>query len=128
VSKTITVLKPLPDLAVSLVRNASKITKGYRLSSFVVRLRNRGGAAEEGVKVTIKLTAGASFTSVSTEGRRCSRTLRRATCSLGTLSTGGVARLSFVVRVVKRANVTVSVSGKRSGASLGNNVARVKTR
>jgi PKD repeat protein len=128
VSKTITVLKPLPDLAVSLVRKWSKVTKVHRLASFVVKLRNRGLAADEGVKITIKLPAGAGFTSVSTGGRRCSRALRRVTCSLGTLSAGRVAKLSFVARVVKRANVTVAVSGKRTETSLANNVARVKTR
>lgn len=127
-SKTITVLKPLSDLAVSLVRKASKVTKGHRLASFVVSLGNRGGTADEGVKIAITLPAGASLASVSSGGHRCSRTLRRVTCSLGTLPAGGVAKLSFVARVVKRADVKVAVSGKQTESSLANNVARVKTR
>lgn len=127
-SKTITVLKPLADLAVSLVRTGSKLTNGHRLSAFAVRVRNRGGTADQRVKATFRLPSGATFKSVSAFGRSCSRTLPRITCTLGTLSPGEAAKISFVARVVKRVNATVAVSGKQPESSLANNVARAATR
>ena len=126
--KAITVAKPLPDLSVGLARKASKMNSGHRLSSFVVRLRNRGGTADGGVKITIALPSGSSFASVSTGGRRCTRTRRRATCSFGTLSAGRSATLSFVARITTRANVRATISGKSAETSLANNVASAKTR
>ena len=127
-SKTITVLKPRPDLAVSLVRTTSKRTGSQHLTSFTVTVGNRGGASDSGVKITVKLPAGASFASVSSGARRCARTLRRATCSVGALLPDATTAVSFVARVVKRAKVTVSVSGKQTETSLANNTARAKSR
>ncbi|HEY5160378.1 MAG TPA: S8 family serine peptidase [Gaiellaceae bacterium] len=127
-SKTFTISPPLPDLALSLVRKASKLKNGYRLSSFVASLRNRGGTADSGVKITITLPSGSSFRSVSSGGRKCARTQRRATCSLGTIEAGKSLKLSFVARVTKRANVKASVSGAAAEISLANNMAQAKTR
>lgn len=127
-SKTVTVSPPLPDLALSLTRKASKMKSGYRLSSFSVRLRNRGAAADRGVKITITVPAGSSFASVSSGGRKCWQTKRRVVCSIGAFSVGKSAKLSFVARVTKRADVKASASGKLTEISLANNVARVKTR
>ncbi len=127
-SRTIKVAKPLPDLALRLARKASKKRRGHRLSSFVLTLGNRGGIADRGVKLTIRLPSGASFKSVSSRGRKCRRAKRRMTCSIGTISAGKIVKLSFVARVTKRANVRASVSGKTAEISRANNVARTKTR
>jgi subtilisin family serine protease len=127
-SKTFTISPPLSDLALSLVRKASKVKNGYRLSSFSTSLRNLGGTADSGVKITIALPSGSSFRSVSSGGRNCARTQRRATCSLGTVATGKSLKLSFVARVTKRANVKASASGEAAEISLANNVAQAKTR
>jgi len=127
-SNAVTVVKARPDLAVSLIRKASKVSHGYRFSLFKVTLRNRGGADDQGVKIAVTLPSGARFASISLGGRVCPRTLRRATCSVGALSAGWVAKLSFVARVAKRADVKVVASGKQAEISLANNVARVKTR
>ncbi|MHB8060691.1 MAG: S8 family serine peptidase, partial [Gaiellaceae bacterium] len=56
-TRTISVSRPLPDLALSLSRKASRLKSGYRLSSFVIKLRNSGDAADGRVKVTIRLPA-----------------------------------------------------------------------
>jgi subtilisin family serine protease len=127
-SKKITVSKPLPDLALSLSRTSSTRANGYRLSSFVGTLRNRGGAADRSVKIAITLPAGASFKSVSSGGRSCVRTKRRLTCSFGTLSVGKTVKLRFVARVTTRANVIAAASGKTAEISLANNVAHSMTR
>jgi PKD repeat protein len=126
-SRTITVAKPLPDLALSLSRKASTAKRGYHRSSFVVRLRNRGGTVDGAVKVSITLPSGSTFTSVSAGGHKCTRTKRRAACSLGTFSAGKSATLSFVVKASKRANLRVAAAGKAAESSLANNVARAKT-
>lgn len=127
-SKTVTVSKALPDLAVSLTRKASRLVKGTRLTGFKVRLRNRGGTADRGVKLTITLPAGVRFKSVSARGRSCRRTPRVLRCSVGTLSAGNVATLSFVAKVGSRSKVKAAASGKLSEISLANNTARVKAR
>jgi subtilisin family serine protease len=127
-TRTIEVSKPLPDLALSLSRKTSKLQSGYRLSSFVARLKNRGGAADGRVKVTIKLPGGASFTSVSSRGHKCAWTRSRAVCSFGTLAAGKSAKLSFVARVTRRATVKATAAGRGTETSLANNVARAKTR
>ncbi len=126
--KTITVSKPLPDLVLSLSRTASRKVNGDRLSSFVARLGNRGGAADRGVKITITLPAGSSFKSVTSAGRGCTRTKHRASCSFGTLSAAKNVKLRFVVAVTARANVRATVSGKTTEISLTNNAANSKTR
>jgi subtilisin family serine protease len=127
-SRTIKVSRPLPDLALSLSRKASKLQSGYRFSSFVVKLRNRGAAADGRVKITITLPAGSSFASISSRGRKCARTRRRAVCSFRTLAAGRSAKLSFVARVTKRATVKATAAGKSTEISLANNAARVETR
>jgi PKD repeat protein len=127
-TRTIKVSKPLPDLALSLSRKASRLQSGYRLSSFVVRLKNRGGAADGRVTVTIRLPGGASFTSVSSRGRKCTWTGRRAVCSFGTLAAGKSAKLSFAARVSRRASVKATAAGRGTETSLANNVARARTR
>ena len=127
-TRTIKVSKPLPDLALSLSRKASRLQSGYRLSSFVVGLKNRGGAADGRVKVTIKLPGGASFTSVSSRGRKCTWKRRRAVCSFGTLAAGKSAKLSFVARVTRRATVKATAAGRGTETSLANNAARARTR
>ncbi len=126
--KTITVARPLPDLALSLNRKASKSKRGYRLSSFVLRLANRGGAADSRVRIAITLPAGSRFMSVSSGDHSCTRTKRRAACALGTLSAGNSAKLTFIARVTKRANVRATVSGQGTEALLNNNVALSKNR
>ncbi|HEY5479543.1 MAG TPA: S8 family serine peptidase [Gaiellaceae bacterium] len=127
-TRTITVSRPLPDLVLSLSRTASRKVSGYRLSSFVVRLGNRGGAADRGVKITITLPAGSSFKSVTSAGRSCTRTTHRASCSFGTLSAAKTVKLRFAAIVTTRANVTAIASGKTAEISLTNNAASVKTR
>lgn len=127
-SRTIKVSRPLPDLALRLFRKASKLQSGYRLGSFGVKLRNRGAAADGRVKITIRLPAGSSFASVSSRGRKCALTRRRAVCSFGTLAAGRSAKLSFVARVTKRATVKANAAGKSKEISLANNAARVETR
>ena len=127
-TRTIKVSKPLPDLALSLSRKASRLQSGYRLSSFVVRLKNRGGAADGRVTVTIRLPGGASFTSVSSRGRKCTWTGRRAVCSFGTLAAGKSAKLSFAARVSRRASVKATAAGRGTETSLANNAARARTR
>jgi len=127
-TRTIEVSKPLPDLALSLSRKTSKLQSGYRLSSFVARLKNRGGAADGRVTVTIRLPGGASFSSVSSRGRKCAWTRSRAVCSFGTLAAGKSAKLSFVARVTRRASVKATAAGRGTETSLANNVARAKTR
>lgn len=125
---TITVAEPLPDLALNLSRKSSKLRSGHRLSSFVVKLKNGGKAVDSGVKVTIKLPAGARFVSVSSRGRKCARTKRRVTCSFGTVAAGQSAKLSFGARVTKRATVKATASGISAETTLANNTARAKTR
>lgn len=127
-SKTVTVKKALPDLSVRLTRKTSKLVNGRRLSGFAVKLRNRGGIADKGVKLTITLPAGVSFKSISARGRKCTLTSRVLKCSVGTLVAGDYATLSFVARVATRAKVKVSASGKLSEISLANNTARVRAR
>jgi FOG: PKD repeat len=127
-TRTIKVSKPLPDLALGLSRKASRLQSGYRLGSFVVGLKNRGGAADGRVKVTIKLPGGASFTSVSSRGRKCTWKRRRAVCSFGTLAAGKSAKLSFVARVTRRATVKATAAGRGTETSLANNAARARTR
>lgn len=126
-TKTIKVSKALPDLALSLSRKSSKPRSGYRLSSFLVKLRNQGGAADGRVKVTIKLPAGSSLAGISSRGRKCTRTTRRVVCSFGTLKAGKSAKLSFAARVTKRATVKAVASGKNAEISRANNTARAKT-
>jgi PKD repeat protein len=129
-SQTITVSKPLPDLAATLTREASRSTKGRRLYRLSARLRNRGEAADAGVKATITLPAGASFASIRSGGLRCTRTRRRATCSLRALEAGGAKRISFTVRVAKKVkgSAKVAISGKGTEVSRANNVARANIR
>ena len=126
-TKTIKVSKALPDLALTLSRKSSKLQSGYRLSSFLVTLRNRGRAADGRVKVTIKLPSGSSLAGISSRGRKCTRTTRRVVCSFGTLKAGKSAKLSFAARVTKRATVKAVASGKNAEISRANNTARAKT-
>ena len=127
-STTITISKPQPDLALSLVRKATRTTHGRRSSSFAVRLTNGGGAADQGVKVTITVPAGSKITRASTGGRRCSLTKRRLVCSFGTLAAGATGKLSFVATVTTRAKVKASVSGNTTEISRANNAVSAKTR
>jgi PKD repeat protein len=126
--KTVTVAKALPDLAVSLSRTASKLVGHRRVAVFMAKLRNRGGMADGGVKFTVKLPSGASFVSVSTRGRKCTRTSRLLRCSVGTLAAGSSATLSFLVTVATRAKLKASASGKLSESSLTNNAAQLSAR
>ena len=80
------------------------------------------------VTVTIRLPGGASFSSVSSRGRKCAWTRSRAVCSFGTLAAGKSAKLSFVARVTRRASVKATAAGRGTETSLANNVARAKTR
>ena len=125
-SKTLTVAKALPDLAVSLSRKMSKLVSGRRITVFVAKLRNRGGTADSGVKLTVRLPSGMRFVSVSSRGRKCTRTSRVLRCSVGTLAAGNSATLSFLAVVATRAKVKVSASGKLSESSLANNTAQAK--
>jgi subtilisin family serine protease len=127
-SKTITVQAALPDLSLQLTRTASSLNRGERSSSFVARLRNRGGAGDRGVKITITLPPGSGIKSVSTGGRRCTHTKRRLTCSIGTLPAGKTVKVRFVATVTTRANLTAAASGKATEVSLANNVASARTR
>ncbi len=127
-TRTIKVSKALPDLALSLSRKRSRLKSGYRLSSFVVELRNRGRAADSRVKVTIKLPSGSILAGVSSRGRKCSRTTRRVVCSFGTLKAGKSATLSFSARVTRRATAKAVASGKNVEISRANNTARARTR
>jgi PKD repeat protein len=127
-TRTITVSKPLPDLALGILRTKSRTTSGHRLSSFTATLKNRGGAADRGVKITIALPSGSRFESVASAGRSCTGTKRRLTCVVGTLLEGKIAKLRFVARVSTRADVRASVSGKTAESSLENNAAHTKTR
>jgi PKD repeat protein len=127
-TRTINVSKALPDLALSLSRKSSKLKSGYRLSSFVVKLRNRGAAADGRVKVTIKLPSGSSFAGISSRGRKCTRTTRRVVCSFGTLKAGKSAKFSFAARVTRRVTVKAVASGKNAEISRANNTARARTR
>jgi hypothetical protein len=126
-SMAITVLALKPDLAVSLARKTSERLGKLHVASFGVTLRNKGRAADERVKVTIALPAGVSFKSISFRGRKCTRKGRQAVCSVKKLSPRRTVRLSFVTAAAKRANVRVSVSGKRRETSLANNTARAAT-
>lgn len=126
-TRTIKVSKALPDLALSLSRKSSKLQSGYRLSSFLVKLRNRGATADGRVKVTIKLPAGSSLAGISSRGRKCTLTGRRVVCSFGTLRAGKRAKLSFVVKATRRATVRAAASGKNAEISRANNSASVKT-
>jgi PKD repeat protein len=127
-TRTIIVSKPRPDLALSISRTKSRTTSGHRLSSFTATLKNRGGAADRGVKITIALPSGSRFESVASAGRSCTGTKRRLTCVVGTLLKGKIAKLRFVARVSTRADVRASVSGKTAESSLRNNTAHTKTR
>jgi len=127
-TRTITVSKPLPDLALGISRTKSRTTSGHRLSSFTATLKNRGGAADQGVKITIALPSGSRFESVASAGRSCTGTKRRLTCTVGTLPMGKIAKLRFVARVSTRADVRASVSGKTAESSLANNAAHTKNR
>ncbi len=112
---------PAPDLTVSLARKTSKRLGHLHVTSFVVRLGNRGLATDERVRVTIALPPGASFKSISYSGHKCSRRGRRTSCSVNTLQSQKTARLSFAVKATKRAKVQVAVSGNRAETSLANN-------
>jgi len=114
---------PEPDLTVSLARKTSKRLGNLHLTSFVVRLGNRGLATDERVRVTIALPTGASFKSISFSGHKCSHKGRQTSCSVNTLLSQKTARLSFAVKATKRAKVQVSVSGNRVETSLANNTA-----
>ncbi len=127
-SKTLTVAKALPDLAVSLSRKMNKLVGRRRVAVFLASLRNRGGTADKRVKFTVKLPSGASFASVSARGRKCTRRSRVLRCSVGTLAAGSSATLTFVVTVATRAKLKASASGKLSESSLANNTARVSAR
>jgi subtilisin family serine protease len=127
-SKTITVQAALPDLSLLLTRTASSLNRGERSSSFVARLRNRGGAGDRGVKITITLPPGSSVKSISTGGRRCTHTKRRLTCSIGTLPAGKTVKVRFAATVTTRASLKAAASGAATEVSLANNVARARTR
>ncbi|PYQ07013.1 MAG: hypothetical protein DMF82_04760 [Acidobacteria bacterium] len=86
----------IPDIAVTMTDSPDPAFVGDDLV-YTVTITDRGPSVATGVVLTDDLPSGVALLSATSSQGRCGWILRRVTCSVGTLASGGVAQVQIVV-------------------------------
>ena len=98
------------DLKISKTASASTIAVGSTLTYTIV-VENLGPEAATGVTVTDPLPHGVDYVSASSSVGKCALQGRKVTCTIGTLETGAMAKISsatVALNVIPRKEGTIS--------------------
>jgi uncharacterized repeat protein (TIGR01451 family) len=131
-STTVYVASPTQaDVAITKTANPDPVDQGTNLQ-YTLQITNNGPAAAQGVTVSDPLPAQVTYASVSTTQGTCAYTASTTTvsCSLGTVTVGGLAIITINVNANTFSSSTLStntatVSATTGDPNLTNNTASV---